>query len=228
MQEYDIHLYHKLVTLPLFQGLSRSELETIVGETKFGFHKYESGQPIVVADSPCTHLYFLLTGNLLVTTQADDYSYQITEHISAPDILQPEHLFGLTQRFSKTFTAETKCYVMSLDKNEIMKLSTEYAIFRMSLLNIISTKSQRMQHAPLRHVPENLKERIARFVTDRCLRPAGPKTIKIKMQQLAEELNDSRLDISRALNEMQDLGQLTLKRGYIIIPALEHLGKPIT
>uniref|UniRef100_A0AB33J8U1 Crp/Fnr family transcriptional regulator n=1 Tax=Prevotella sp. GTC17260 TaxID=3236796 RepID=A0AB33J8U1_9BACT len=228
MQENDIHLYHKLVTLPLFQGLSRSELETIVGETKFGFHQYESGQPIVVASSPCTHLYFLLTGSLHITTQADDYSYQITEYATAPDILQPEHLFGLAQRFSKTFTADTKCYVMTLDKNEIMKLSTEYTIFRMSLLNIISTRSQRLQHAPLRHVPENLKERIARFITDRCLRPAGPKIVKIKMQQLAEELNDSRLDISRALNEMQNLGQLTLKRGYIIIPALERLGKPIT
>jgi DNA-binding GntR family transcriptional regulator len=43
------------------------------------------------------------------------------------------------------------------------------------------------------------------------------------MTQLAAELNDSRLDISRALNEMEDDGLLTLHRGRIEIPMLERL-----
>ena len=43
------------------------------------------------------------------------------------------------------------------------------------------------------------------------------------MNQLAGELNDSRLNISRALNEMQHDGLLVLSRGRIDIPSLEHL-----
>jgi DNA-binding GntR family transcriptional regulator len=43
------------------------------------------------------------------------------------------------------------------------------------------------------------------------------------MKQLADELNDSRLDISVALNEMQADGLLTLHRGRIEIPSLERL-----
>ena len=43
------------------------------------------------------------------------------------------------------------------------------------------------------------------------------------MQQLAAELNDSRLDISQALNQMQADGLLTLHRGRIEIPMLERL-----
>lgn len=45
------------------------------------------------------------------------------------------------------------------------------------------------------------------------------------MTRLAEELNDSRLDISHALNDMQANGWLTLHRGRIQIPKLELLPK---
>ena len=43
------------------------------------------------------------------------------------------------------------------------------------------------------------------------------------MNQIAAELNDSRLDISRTLNAMQAKGLLTLYRGRIEIPMLERL-----
>lgn len=46
---------------------------------------------------------------------------------------------------------------------------------------------------------------------------------KIKMETLAQELNDSRLDISTALNSMQKAGLLTLSRGKIFIPHAEKL-----
>jgi DNA-binding GntR family transcriptional regulator len=43
------------------------------------------------------------------------------------------------------------------------------------------------------------------------------------MKQLANELNDSRLDVSKALNEMEEDGLLNLHRGRIEIPMLERL-----
>lgn len=43
------------------------------------------------------------------------------------------------------------------------------------------------------------------------------------MRQLADLLNDSRLDISQALNQMQEDGLLTLHRGRIEIPMIERL-----
>ena len=43
------------------------------------------------------------------------------------------------------------------------------------------------------------------------------------MTQLARELNDSRLDISRALHTLQTDGLIRLSRGKIEIPAIERL-----
>ena len=64
---------------------------------------------------------------------------------------------------------------------------------------------------------------IVRFFFSHCLYPAGAKTFYILMTQMGQELNDSRLDISRALNQMQEDGLLTLHRGRIEIPMLEQL-----
>ena len=43
------------------------------------------------------------------------------------------------------------------------------------------------------------------------------------MERLAEELNDSRLNVSRVLNRLQAEGLLELHRGRIDIPQLERL-----
>lgn len=41
------------------------------------------------------------------------------------------------------------------------------------------------------------------------------------MTQLAKEINDSRLDVSKALNRMEEMGIVELKRGYIYIEKIE-------
>ena len=43
------------------------------------------------------------------------------------------------------------------------------------------------------------------------------------MNRLADELNDSRLDVSRALNALQREGKIVLRRGRVIIPLMERL-----
>ena len=64
---------------------------------------------------------------------------------------------------------------------------------------------------------------MVRFFVQHSIYPAGSKTFFILMNRLAAELNESRLEISRTLNEMQDEGLLTLHRGRVEIPSLEHM-----
>jgi len=47
--------------------------------------------------------------------------------------------------------------------------------------------------------------------------------VQILMTRLAMEVNDSRLNVSRALNAMQQRGLLRLHRGRIEVPSLERL-----
>lgn len=216
-------LYDTLLSLPLFLGMSRNDLQQAAGHTKFDFRKVKEGEIIVSEGERCQQVYFLLTGDILVQTEADDHGYRIEENITAPEIFQPERLFGLNQRYTHTYIAKSHCSLLCIGKQEAMKLSNSFEIFRINLLNLISTQSQKAFRRTLRVPPKTLEDRVIRFFESHCIRPAGEKMWYIKMNRIAEELNDSRLDISRALNRLQAQGYIQLSRGRIHIPALEKL-----
>ena len=221
MNKEGLKIYDRLLELPLFQGMNHPDLESIIGQTRFGFLKLAPQKTIVKENDPCQELIFLVSGVASVTTTSDDHGYIITEELKAPAIIQPEHIFGLTQRFTKTFTTIEPCSFITLDREETKKLSDRYDIFRINLLNIISTQSQKLQRNLLKKYPSSLEERIVNWIRFRCLTPVGHNKIKIKMTQLANEINDSRLDVSRALNRLEEQGWLKLSRGNIDIAAVE-------
>lgn len=218
-----LKLYDQLLQFPLFQGMSRDDLAQVAGHTKFGFQKIPVGQTVAVADNPCTQLFFLLSGTLRAESFSDDRAYSVVEEMAAPFLFQPEAIFGYHQRFTHTFKARTECSFITLDKSEVMRLSEQFLVFRLNLLNIFATQSQKLQQQLWHRYPETLSVRISRFLVHRCLYPAGSKTFNILMTRLADEVGDSRLDVSRALNQMQDDGLLQLTRGRILVPQMERL-----
>lgn len=218
-----LQIYDQLLKFALFQGLSRDNLAQVAGQTKFGFLKVAAGQVVVSEDDACTQLYFMLSGLLRADTRSDDRSYSVVELLQAPFILQPEAIFGYNQRYTHTFSAQADCGFITIGKDEVMRLSEEFLVFRLNLLNLYATQSQKLLRQPWRHRPDTLADRIVRFLSQRCVYPAGPKTFYILMTQLADELGDSRLDISRALNQLQSDGLLHLHRGRIEVPHMEHL-----
>ena len=218
-----LQLYDQLLQFPLFQGMSRDDLARVAGHTKFGFLKFSKGQTIVNEDDPCTGLYFLLSGKLKAETRSDDHSYRVVEQLQAPFLVQPEAIFGYNQRFTHRFESLSECSFITLSKDEVMRLSEEFLVFRLNLLGLYATLTQRLLRQPWRHRPETLGARIVRFLGQHCIYPAGPKTFYILMTQLADEIGDSRLDISRALNQLQDEGLLQLYRGRIKVMQMERL-----
>lgn len=216
-------LQEHLLELPLFQGMSRNDLEQILSGTKFRQFSFAKGKTIVHEGETCNKLYFLIKGSVSTTCSSDDRSYSITETLSAPNILQPERIFGLTQRYSRTFTAKTNCEMICLGKKEIMLMSDDYEIFRLNLLNIICTLSQRSNRLQWKPRPKDIRHKITRFIEERSLRPAGEKIICIKMERLAEEISESRLNVSKALKALNDDGIISLRRGEFRVHAFEKM-----
>ena len=123
-------LQEHLLELPLFQGMSRNDLEQILSETKFRQLSFARGKVIVHEGETCNKLFFLVKGQITTTCHSDDKSYSITETLAAPNILQPERIFGLMQRYTRTFAAKTNCDLICLGKKEVMLMSDNYEIFR--------------------------------------------------------------------------------------------------
>ncbi len=218
-----LQIYEKLLLFPLFQGMSRDDLELVAGHTRFGFSKMNQGSTIVTEGDDCRQLLFLINGTLRVETMADDRSYMVVEHLEAPVILQPEVIFGYTQRYTHTYIAKTDVNLITVGKDEVLRLSEDFLVFRLNLLNMFATQTQKSSRLLWQHVPVTLEDRIVRFFAQHCIYPAGPKMFHVLMNRLAEELNDSRLDVSRALNALQRDGKIVLHRGRVEIPQMERL-----
>ena len=205
--------------------MSRDDLEIVAGHTRFGFLKVSAGRQVIRTGEACTHLFFLINGTLRVESFGDENRYSVVEQMSSPYILQQEGIFGYNQRYTHHFYAMTDVNFLTLDKEEVVRLSEDFLVFRLNLLNHFATQTQKLIHQQWRRSPQTLRERIVRFFFQHALYPAGPKTFYILMERLAEELNDSRLNISRTLNAMQVEGLLELHRGRIEIAQLERLLK---
>ncbi|WP_104368512.1 Crp/Fnr family transcriptional regulator [Prevotella sp. MGM1] len=218
-----IQLYDKLLQFPLFQGMGRSELMQIISRTKFNFMKFPAGKRIIKEGDKCNNMYLLMNGTIRTVTASDDHNYIIDEELGAPYMIQPECIFGLSQRFRSTVYARTDVNIIAINKKEVVNLSETFIVFRINMINFFASQTQKQINLLWKHRPANLKERIASFIIARCSHPAGHKSVKIRMTQLAEELNDSRLNISIALNSMQDDGLIILSRGMITIPKLEKV-----
>ena len=216
-------LYYNLLELPLFQGMSHNDLEQVVAHTKFGFHKASAGRTLFAEGDKCEQMVFIVKGKLRVTTNADNKSFRLEEYVSAPEVLQPERIFGLSQRYTKTFVATEDCQLLSISKAEVLKLLQEHIIFCLNLLNIISTQSQRISHLPWRIPPIGIRNKIIKFIETHSTRPAGAKKLYIKMETFATLISESRLNVSRELNKMQEEGIIIITRGIIYIPSLEQL-----
>ncbi|MBM6993215.1 MAG: Crp/Fnr family transcriptional regulator [Prevotella sp.] len=216
-------LYNKLITLPLFLGMSKDDLERIISTTKFDFQKAEANNLIVEEGEKSGQLLLLVDGEVQMETPSDDNGYSVIEFVKAPAAIQPERTFGLTQRYSSSVRATTPSSLIRINKNETLRLTNDSLIFRLNLLNIISTALQKKNHEAWKMVPQNLDQRICRFFTIHCTHPGGRKIFKIKMRRLAAELNDNRLHVSQALHRMSEKGILTMSRGSIEIPSIERM-----
>lgn len=218
----EILLYHKLLEFPLFLGMKHKDIMELVAHTRFGFMKEDANKTIVEADSPCDGIIMLVNGQIESITASADKNFMVEEVFNSPFTLQPENIFGMTQRYTSTFRTSTKSHFITISKQELCILIDKFDTIKFNYLNILAALVQKKQRATWLPSGTDTRSHIITFLTSHCIRPSGHKVYHILMNRLAEEVNTSRLEVSRELNKMQEEGLVTLARGRITIPFLER------
>lgn len=218
-------MFDTLLQLPLFQGLAQEDLTCILGKVKLHFTKYKAGEVILRADTPCDRFMFILKGEVACSTSPSDASYSFTEYFQAPHLIEPQSMFGMNTTYVSTYVARDEVHTVSISKAFVMSELFKYDIFRLNYMNVISNRAQNLNNRLWSKTEESLEKRIAGFILTHVERPAGEKVLKIKMEELAIIVNDTRMGVSKALNGMQEDGVLELHRGEIVIPNVEKLLK---
>lgn len=214
---------NRLLTVPLFQGFSRLDFLDIVEKIPFDFRRIKANGTIVSQGDETSDLYILLVGDVECEIESPEHTYRFIETLHAPLTIQIENLFGLHNRYGRTFKAKTECQLLLLSKQSVRTLLLHNATFQINFYNALSTLSQNLTSLLWLKRAENVEKRFATFIRRRSLRPIGEKKIQIRMDDLALELGTTRLRVSQMLSRMSEKKLLFYSRGCIIVPQSELL-----
>lgn len=217
------NMYESLLRLPYFQGMSKDELTQILDKVKLDFISTTNGESIVRQGEKCNRFIILLKGFFTAETLSEDGSYKLTELIEAPYALEPYSLFGRSTDYKRGYTAKGEGSILGIDKSYFYSDFMKRNIFTINLLNLICHKTQLLSRITWEDAPECIEGKIARFIAQRSETLSGQKHLTIRMEQLASQLHETRINISRALNSLQQKGLVELSRKEINIPSFEKL-----
>lgn len=216
-------MFDTLLSLPLFQGLGHSDLTRILESTRLKFTTVGENEVLLRQDEACTGLLFLLDGELTQTTLSADRSWNVEETMATPAVEGLEVLYGSNRTHRHTLKTCSETHLVQMDKRTVGALIAYFEVFRLNVLNLLtSTIVRREQHLWL-PAEGNLKGRLRQFMRAHVHRPAGTKCFHISQQMLSNYLGEDKRRVSRALHEMQEAGLLLLDRRAIKIPSFEHL-----
>lgn len=215
--------YESLASLPLFLGIDGATLSELYSASNPVVASMRRGNVLINAGEECRAFVYLLGGELEACATFGGGKFQIHERVAPAAIIEPQCLFGLHNTYTRTYTALASGLYMRLPKNVVVGRMMGNDVFRFNLLNMLSSQVQDGIRR-LRHLPRNtIASRLADFLARQTLRPVGRKTVRCKMADLAAQLGETRLNVSRTLHSLQDAGLLTITRNTIDIPAMEKL-----
>ena len=217
-------MYDNLLLLPLFQGLSKNDFTTILEKVRFHFLTYQEGETFIRQGETCQQLCFLLNGKAVARTTVEEPTYILSETIDAPTIIEPQSLFGMQPKYTATYQAQTQVKVLTIDKSYIFSELNKHEIFQLNFLNILSNRAQTANQKLWNAYVGSLNEKVIQFIALRSQNPiGGEKMLKITMEDWANLIDETRINLSRLLNELQDKGLIQLKRREFFIPDFEKL-----
>lgn len=216
-------MYDTLLSLPLFQGMSQTDFNSLLQKIRLDFIRYEDGDVIIEKGNRCGSLAFLINGTVESSRSGMDGNFTFSELIEAPFLIEPYSMFGRAGSYQRTYTAIGSCSFLMVDKQYIYTELGKYNICRMNLLNILSGRVQQLDSHIWSLDGMSLRERIIRFIKGLSDIQSGQKRLAIKMNDLAMLMDATRLNVSRELNALEKDGLISLRRKEIFIPALENL-----
>ena len=217
-----MQMFEKLQELPLLMGLSKGELMSIVERVKFDFNKHAEGTTLVSQGERCDRIVYVLSGTVCADLQDAERGFLLSEQIdTVPMVLEPQNLWGMKQRFARSYSLLTEGSTCSIDKRQLNGLISNFELVKTNVLSLVCNRLQGATALLTEPWPQTTEGRIVRFVRNLALNDSGHKVLHIKMQTLADMTCDTRLNVSQVLNRWQQEGLVSIRRGVIEIHRFE-------
>ena len=203
--------------------MSKFDFTDILEKVKIHFNKYEPGSCLVKQDGPCDQLIFVLDGDVQIESNDPSHKYTLWENFKSPNIIEPYSLFGMRTYYTASYTALTEVNTLHIEKSYILNELCRYEVFNLNYLNMLSNRGQVIYHKLWNAHIGKTRDKIINFLLLRCMTPYGPKKLSIRMEDLARLIDDTRINVSNVLNDLQKRGLIQLGRRTFSIPELRDV-----
>ena len=201
-------MYHQLMQLPLFQGVSSETITALVEKLPFHFLKYRNAEQVCAAGDTCTHIKFIVSGRVKLETPFNHLRVTLLQKVSNPHVLAPEYLFGRNTTYPFTAVSDGACGILQLRKSDYIKMINSDKVFLFNILNYLSSGSQRYMASPLDVKDGSVAERLATIVETLALPGATDIRFRYKQKDLCALLGTQRTTLVAMLNKLSDQGVL--------------------
>lgn len=199
-------MYEILMDLPLFQGVSRDKLSELIEKTPFHFLKYSDGEEIVALGDVCTHIKFVISGEVQMDLPCRNLRVKVSQVLSSPNVIGHDYLFGRKTIYPYNVISHGECGILQISKPDFINILHSDNIFLFNILNMLSRNSQNNVYELLSLSSGTIFERLAFFVVS--LTRHGAKDIKItyKQKDLCTLLGIQRSSFINAMDRLKEIG----------------------
>ena len=222
----EMNMYDKMQQLQFLQGLNFSDFNDILTSISLDFNTYNEGDVIVHQGDICDKLIYILDGTFEVEYRDNEQSIMICETSNAnPYLIEPYNMYSIKRRYERSYIFKTKGSTFTISKNVFNTKLLQHKIIRSNLINYLSNQITKEHSKAFFNLPLNIEKRIVAFINSFCLFPTGEKTIHIKMETLAEIIDETRLNVSKVLNKWDAHKLIEMKRLTFYIPEFSRLNE---
>ncbi len=209
-------MYQLMMELPLFNGAGFDKMSEIFSFSRISFQRHMPGDTILKAGDLCDEIVFILRGQVRSTILTKNRDWAISQTLSAPNVLNPDFLFGLDTRNPATATAQGECATATIVKADYLRILNTDSVFLFNFVNRLSKDAQK-SILGLQNLDNNsIAKRLALWVgalTD----PTGTDiTIECNMDPANEIIfGVKRSEFTASLDELARVGLIEYTPGRI-------------
>lgn len=202
---------------PVFMGITAERLDEIMKEIHFQVKRFSKNELVVQAGDECNKLFIVLKGS--VKGEMTDYTGKTIkiEDIEAPRPLAAAFLFGTKNRFPVTVIANDEVELLSIERQEFLKLLQHDARILTNYLNSISSRAQFLSQRIKFLTFKTIRQKIAHYLLDLAGDRLAVVELPLSQSQLAEFFGVTRPSLARALGELDQEGLINVQRRTIRI-----------
>lgn len=214
-----------LLSLQLFSGASTQKIQQVVGKHKFHFLKYTDGEQMIAAGDPCTHLRFVISGQVRSTIESPDLRIRVSQTISSPNVIAPDFFFGRTTTYPCSVKALGTAGIVDIEKSEYLKIIESDPVFLFNFLNLLSVDAQQGLQGVMCLTSGDLRKRIAYWILALTQRGGTDIEMECKQRDLYTVFGVPRQSLIAALTDMRLNGAITFSPGLIKVESRDELVK---